>query len=176
MFCVAVIGHSLVPEVVEGPDLDIRIFRKPGGKWRDLYCPQFDGLREGGYDLAFIVLGGNDLAGHRPIVEILEDAKAFIRHARQYARNIRVCTAEGRIYKVNNRFGVVNEEYKSRKNTYNRMLLRLLKQENARYVNLRRPWYAHTREKDGVHFTSEQKSRFAREIVRVSLGVKGSGV
>ena len=174
MFRVAILGHSQVPEVVEGPNLDIRVFRKPGGFWYDLFCPQFSDFCKGGFDLAIIVLGGNDLAGNRPVLDIVEDAKVFVKYASECARHVRVCTAESRTYPENNRFGVSNSEYKARKNRYNRMLLRMLKRENARAINLERPWFKYERKSDGVHFSTESLKRFARELVRVSLGVKGS--
>ena len=82
MFHVAIVGHSLVPESVEGPGLDIDVFRKPGGKWVDLWVPRFNEYHRGGYDLAIIVFGGNDLAGTRPVTDIIEDAKLFIRYAK----------------------------------------------------------------------------------------------
>ena len=69
--------------------------------------PRFNEFRRGGYDLAILVFGGNDLARTRPVVEIIEDAKVFIRYAKGCARHVRVCTAETRKYSENNRFKVV---------------------------------------------------------------------
>ena len=112
MFRVVVVGHSLVPESIEGPGLEISVFRKPGGKFTDLYCGEFSGFRQGNFDLAIIVLGGNDLAGSRPVIEIVELAKGFVRYAKDVAREVRVCTAEIRMYEENNRFGVVNVKEK----------------------------------------------------------------
>ena len=176
MFRLAVVGHSLVPESVEGPGLDIDVFRKPGGKWVDLWGSRFNEFRRGGYDLAIIVFGGNDLAGTRPVNSIIEDAKLFIRYAKGCAKHVRVCTAETRKYSEHNRFNVVNEEYKRRRNKYNRTLRRLLNRENVRQIDLGKPWYANERMSDGVHFNAEAVESFKREIVRVSLGVKASVV
>ena len=43
-----------------------------------------------------------------------------------------------------------------------------------RHVDLGKPWFAYERARDGVHFSPEAEKRFEREIVRVSLGVRGS--
>ena len=50
----------------------------------------------------------------------------------------------------------------------------MLKRENVRHIDLGKPWYANERMSDGVHFNAEAVKSFQREIVRVSLGVKGS--
>ena len=174
MYRVAVVGHSLVPESVQGPGLDVSVFRKPGGKLTDLHCGEFTGFRQGHFDLAIIVLGGNDLAGPRPVSDLLDLARMFVDYAKGVAREVRFCTAEIRMYGENNRFGVNNEVYKRRRNKYNRTLVRMLRRENVRHVDLGKPWFAYERARDGVHFSPEAEKRFEREIVRVSLGVKGS--
>ena len=157
MYRVAVVGHSLVPESVQGPGLDISVFRKPRGKLTDLFCGEFVGFREGHFDLAIVVLGGNDLAGSRPVYEIVELAKGFVDYAKGVAREVRVCTAEIRMYEANNRFGVDNEVYKRRRNKYNRTLVRMLRRENVRHVELGKPWFAYDRARDGVHFNPRSK-------------------
>ena len=176
MYQVAVVGHSLVPESVEGPGLDFHVFRKPGGKWEDFWGPRFSVVRRGGFDLVILVFGGNDLAGTRPVNSIIEEAKSVIRCAKGCARNVRVCLAETRKYNERNRFNVVNEEYKRRRNKYNRTMRRLLNREHVRHIDLGKPWYANERTSDGVHFNAEAVESFKREIVRVSLGVKASVV
>ena len=63
MFKVALVGHSLLPSTIPTvPDVEIRIFRKPGGTWLDDQCREFAPLWNLQFDLVILVLGGNDLA------------------------------------------------------------------------------------------------------------------
>ena len=114
MYHVAVLGHSLVPRGFDViPGIDIEVYRKPGGLWIDLEAPEFREFWEKEFDLAILVLGGNDLA-RESVATVLDRAKEFITKAKDQARVVRVYTIEQKFYQDNNRFGIDPQEFKSK--------------------------------------------------------------
>lgn len=174
MYTVAIVGHSIVPsEFVEVPGVRVHLYRKPGGRWSDFQCEQFRGFREGWFDLVIILLGGNDLSDVTAPVAF-EQAKEFIGRAQQRAREVRVCTVEQRTYSNDNRYGVTTSEFMQRRNSFNRLLKRMLKSKGYGSIDLGKPWFRYERVRDGVHFNQEARESLVRTLRRVILGIRGS--
>ena len=77
MYRVAILGHSLTPRELEViPEVEIKIYRKPGARWSDLEAPEFREFWQRDFDLAILVLGGNDLAHEEQLV-VREKAKVL---------------------------------------------------------------------------------------------------
>ena len=86
MFCVVIIGHSLVPRNFNSPPgTSCHIFRKPGGCFSDENCSEFQGLWEDNFDLVIVYLGGNDLT-YLGEIEVYNRARDFITRVSEHAR------------------------------------------------------------------------------------------
>ena len=174
MFRVAILGHSLTPRELEQVlGVEISIYRKPGARWSDLEAPEFREFWSRDFDLAILILGGNDLAHDEPLV-VRERAKVFIERAKEKARIVRVYTVEQRFYDPGNRFGVDNLEFGRKRRSYNRYMSRWLVANGCGKVDMGKPWLAYEKQRDGVHFNHVGMVNFKRSIIRVIMGVKGA--
>ena len=174
MYNVALIGHSLLPtDFFALPDVAVSVFRRPGGTWLDSDCSEYGEFWCNNYDLAIIVLGGNDLAFVDHLTAI-QRAKEFVNRIKGRVGQIRVYTVEPRDYTVNNRFGISTLEFLRRRRKYNRVLKRWLKADGHRHIDIGKPWIVNERTRDGVHFNQEAIRNFKRSISKVILGVKGA--
>ena len=68
MYRVAIVGHSQVPRsfrVHSNPDIEIKIFRRPGGRISHIDEPPLSDAFEYNPDLVFLFLGGNDIPQYK---------------------------------------------------------------------------------------------------------------
>ena len=175
MFKVAVLGHSLTPSELHVDGCSITVFRKPGGKWVDLDNSEFSAFWESDYDLAIFVFGGNDLVCESS-ESVLRKALSYVERANVRCKSVRVCTAEKRAYRENNRYGVNGNFYNRQRNHYNLKLKRNLKRMNVGIIDIGVPWLNNERTRDGVHYNVVGRMNFVRMVNRVIRGVKGSQV
>ena len=173
MFSVALVGHSLTPSELHVNGADIRIFRKPGGKWVDLDSREFSEFWASSFDLGIFVLGGNDLAS-ASVNSVVQEAVRVVDRAKLNCRVVTVFSAEKREYSEGNRFGINHVEFNKARNEYNRKIRRLLNRKGVRVVDFGVPWLSNERSADGVHFNREAQGSFRRMVARVVRGVMGS--
>ena len=168
---VAVVGHSLVPLdfVCSVPGVQVSLFRKPGATWRDQDCSEFSQFWSGQFDLAILILGGNDLAFHEPHI-VYERCKDFVNAALTCSTQVRVYLIEPRYYGSHSGFGITTGEFNIRRHRYNRMTKRWLRRVGQGFVDFGKPWIARHRTSDGVHFDPVGNQGLVRSLNRVIRG------
>ena len=151
----AIIGYSLVPRSFNSPPgTSCRIFRKPGVCFSDENCPEFQGLGEGNFDLVIVYLGGNDLA-YLGEIEVYNHARAFMSRVREHDRIVRVCNTEHRFYPEWSNRAHLDNEYRRKRNVFNRKLKRYLNHQGHSMLDVGRPVFYHNRTDDGVRHISQ---------------------
>ena len=84
MVKVAIVGHSQVPREISIPNVETRVFRKPGARIQHFHSELLPEVLDFSPDIIVIFLGGNDIDaspdcsqrvanGLKGIIEILKD-------------------------------------------------------------------------------------------------------
>ena len=172
MYRVAIVGHSLVPSefVCNVSGVQIFLFRRPGATWEDQDCVEFREFWSGQFDLAIILLGGNDLA-FKEAYPVFCKFKEFVHAALNCSAKVRVYSVESREYDHQSRFNITTREFNVRRHRYNRMASRWIRRLGQGFVDMGKPWIARERTRDGVHLNPVANQGLSRSINRVIRGV-----
>ena len=172
MYRVAVLGHSLVPSefVCNVSGVQIFLYRRPGATWDDINCVEFRDFWARQFDLAIILLGGNDLAFVEAYPAFCK-FKEFVQAALHCSTKIIVYSVEPRDYDNQSRFNITTREFNVRRRRYNRMARRWIRRLGQNFIDLGKPWIARERTRDGVHFNAVANQGLTRSINRVIRGV-----
>ena len=170
MFRVALIGHSLLPTRLylrDLPTVETEIHRYPGATIDDLTArlteTEFWTKR---YDGIIVCIGGNDLATFS-VDETFDRICNLARRLRPITTFLTFCTIEYRLYPSENRFGIIQREYRRKANVVNRRIKRFMRSVEAKILDLGRRCFTLQRGRDGVHFNSSGQITFQYHIHRV---------
>ena len=170
MYSIAIVGHSLVPKIVNLylENVTVDIFRFPGATIDSLnrHLNQSSFWNKT-YHLAILCIGGNDLTNDQ-VSEVFNKFCDLVRRLLTLTSSLSACrpTIEYRMYHTDNRFGADRETYRRKAIKINLKIRRFLTKLGHRYLDLGKTDFTYNRTRDGVHFNSCAQGKFCNYVVR----------
>ena len=166
MVKVAIVGHSQVPREITIPNVETRVFRKPGARIQDFYSVLLPEVQAFSPDVIVIFLGGNDIDARADCaLRVANGLKGIIEILKDNCREVIFIQIEWRDFSTTRVPGLTREIYQHRRATINRNLKRFCSRRNIHAINTGLENLERVR-RDGVHFASESASALKRKIIR----------
>ncbi|KAK3851050.1 hypothetical protein Pcinc_042275 [Petrolisthes cinctipes] len=164
------VGHSQIPQTLVVPDVDVQVFRAPGGRASSFFTDaRLYRVLAWKHDLCILWLGSNDVADDgivpneltKNIMEIIQTIE------RDCEAKVCVCLIEPRKYP--NEYPITSATYKKIQNSINSKIKRRIKNQ---VIHFNTQTFANSLASDGVQFNDEGRSRVENKIKMVIEGQK----
>ena len=165
MVKVAIVGHSQVLREITIPNVETRVFRKPGARIPDFHRELLPEVLAFSPDVIVIFLGGNDIdATADCALRVANGLKGIIEILKDNCREVIFIQIEWRDFSTTRVPGLTREIYQHRRATINRNLKRFCSRRNIRAINTGLENLESVR-RDGVHLASESASALKSKII-----------
>ena len=166
MVKVAIVGHSQVPREITIPNVETRVFRKPGARIQHFYSDLLPEVQAFSPDVTVIFLGGNDIDARADCaLRVANGLKGIIEILKDNCREVIFIQIEWRDFSTTRVPGLTREIYQHRRATINRNLKRFCSRGNIRAINTGLENLESVR-RDGVHLASVSASALKTKIIR----------
>ncbi|KAK3880837.1 hypothetical protein Pcinc_014695 [Petrolisthes cinctipes] len=165
------VGHSQIPQTLVVPDVDVQVFRAPGGRASSFFTDaRLHRVLAWKHDLCILWLGSNDVIDDIDGIVPNELAKNIVEIIQTIERDceakVCVCLIEPREYP--NEYPNTSVSYKKIKNAVNKTIRRKIKNE---IIHFNTQTFANSLASDGVQFNDEG-SRVENTFKKVIEGQK----
>ena len=127
MVKVAIVGHSQVPREISIPNVETRVFRKPGARIQHFHNELLPAVLEFAPDVIVIFLGGNDIdVSADCALRVANGLKGIIEILKDNCREVIFIQIEWRNFSTTRVPGLTREIYQECRATINRNLKRIL--------------------------------------------------
>lgn len=172
---VAVVGHSQVPSFLDVEEVELKIFRAPGGRADGFYSDsRLNTVLEWEHDYCLLWLGSNDIESDTIPEEVVKDILEIVNSIEDNCGStVYPVQVEPRFYSDD--YPVSHDWYKKVQRAINRKLKRRLK--GKCFIHFNTAYWVEHLAADGVHWDSEGKEcvrdrleGFIRRIVDDEVG------
>jgi len=167
MWKVSLVGHSQIPKSLNVPNVELNIFRAPGGKASSFFEDnRMNEVLKWEHDLCILWLGSNDIKSNTNPDELL-DRIAEICHAieRDCQAVVIVCQIEPRLYL--REIPVSHNQYKKIQGGINNRLKRRL---SNKLIHFNTCLFVKELASDGVHWSNTGRDRVDSKLKKVIKG------
>lgn len=155
---VAVVGHSQLPKEIWIPDVELRIFRAPGGRADSFFeNGVMSAVLDWPHDYCVLWLGSNDIDANTSPFKVAQSVIAVAR-AIESSCNSKVYPVLVEPRKYPQEFPVPHQTYRKIQEGVNRRLKRALR--GRCFVHFNTTWWVESLSEDGVHWrgVAQQKA------------------
>ena len=161
----AIVGHSQVPREISVPNVETRVFRRPGARVQHFHNEILSEVLEFSPDIVVVFLGGNDIdASDDCALRVANALKEIVQILRANCREVIFVEIEWRDFTRTRVPGLNREIYNQRRRTINRNLKRYCSSHRIHAINTSLESIERVRQ-DGVHFDSVAANRVKTKIV-----------
>ena len=165
MIKAAVVGHSQVPNEISIPNVNTRVFRKPGARIHHFHNDLLNAVLEFSPDIIVVFLGGNDIDASDDCAQrVATGLKDIIEILKANCREVIFVEIEWRNFTRTRVPGLTSEIYNQRRRTINRNLKRYCSSRRIHAINTSTESIERVR-RDGVHFDSLSSACVKTKIV-----------
>ena len=166
MLKVSFVGHSQIPREYEVEDVEIRIYRAPGGRAETLLTDyRTKNVLTWEHNFCILWIGSNDIRVTVTPQEIFEHIRTIVKEIEKHCgAEVIVVQVEPRFYPET--FRISTKQYMKYQNAINRKIKNNLDNQTIHFNNLK---FKYSLAEDGVHWNEEGKEAIKEKFRKFIL-------